>query len=174
MTTTTTDTCLVHQMEAQSNHSAVAKSEMCLARSDLQCLDYHVCNKIMVNVPLWMKMFAQMLMTRILFGMLKYMVAGLSGCRDLLLSKKPCAVIEGKVNAGWKLDRSELTTMTWLRLESLVQEYWCSQAYTDENKARLLHLRWWDAISLGASFYYMLAPPLMPQHCVDSLRLWQH
>ena len=34
------------------------------------------------------------------------MAAGLSGCRDLLLSKKPCAVAKSEVNAG-KLDRSE-------------------------------------------------------------------
>ena len=50
MTTTTTDTCLVHQTEAQSNHCVVAKSEMYPARSDLQCSDYHMCIKIMVNV----------------------------------------------------------------------------------------------------------------------------
>ena len=35
MTTTTTNTCLVHQTEAQSNHCAVAKSEMCPSWSDL-------------------------------------------------------------------------------------------------------------------------------------------
>ena len=52
MTTTTTDMCLVHQTKAQSNHCMVAKSEMCLAQSDLQCSDYHVFNDIMVNVPL--------------------------------------------------------------------------------------------------------------------------
>jgi len=52
MTTTTIDTCLVHQTEAQSNHCMVASSEMCLARLDLQCLDYHMCIKIMVNAPL--------------------------------------------------------------------------------------------------------------------------
>ena len=58
MTTTTTDTCLVHQTEAQSNHCTAAKSEMCPSQLDLQCSDYNVCNKIMVNVPLWTKMFA--------------------------------------------------------------------------------------------------------------------
>jgi hypothetical protein len=47
MTTTTTDMCLVHQIEAHSNHCVVAKSEMCLARSDLKCADYHVCIDIM-------------------------------------------------------------------------------------------------------------------------------
>ena len=87
MTTTTTDTCLVHQTEAQSNHCAVGKSEMCLAWSDLRCSDYHVFNEIMVNVPLWTKMFAQMRTTQILSDAFKYMVAGLFGCRDLLLSK---------------------------------------------------------------------------------------
>ena len=112
MTTITTDTCLVHQTEAHSNHCAVSKSEMCPARSDLQCSDYHVFNKIMVNVLLWMKMFAQMRMIRILSDAFKYTTALLSGCRDLLLSKKPCAVSESEMNAGWKLDRSELTTMT--------------------------------------------------------------
>ena len=112
MTTTTTNTCLVHQTEAQSNHCAVGKSEMCSAWSDLQCSDYHVFNKIMVNVPLWMKMFAQMCSTRILSDAFKYTAAGLSGCRDLLLSKKSCAFAKSEVNVGWKLDRSELTTMT--------------------------------------------------------------
>ena len=104
MTTTTTDTCLVHQTEAQRNHCAVGNSEMCPTRSDLQCSDYHVFNEIMINVPLWTKMFAQMRMTWILSDVFKYMTAGLSGCRDLLLSKKPCTVAESKVNAGWKLD----------------------------------------------------------------------
>ena len=99
MTTTTTDTCLVHQTEAQSNHCMVAKSEMCLSWSDLQCLDYHVCNEIMVNVPLQMKMFAQMHMTCILSDTFKYTAVGLSGRQDLLLSKKPCAVAESEVNA---------------------------------------------------------------------------
>ena len=121
MTTTTTDMCLVHQTEAQSNHCAVGKSEMCSARSDLQCSDYHVFNKIMVNVPLWTKMFAQMRTTWILCDVFKYTVPGLFGCRDLLLSNKPDAVSKSKVNAGWKLHRSELITMTWLGLESLVQ-----------------------------------------------------
>ena len=60
-------------------------------------------------------------MTQILSDAFKYTVAGLFGCRDLLLSKKPCAVAESEVNVGLKLDRSELTTMTWLRLESLVR-----------------------------------------------------
>ena len=121
ITTTTTDMCLVHQTEAQSNHYVVGKSEMCPTQSDLQCSDYHVFNKIMVNVPLWTKMFAQMRTTQILSNMFKYMVVGLSGCWDLLLLKKPCAVAESEVNAGWKLDRSELTTMTRLRPESLVR-----------------------------------------------------
>ena len=107
MTTTTIDTCLVHQTEAQSNHCTVGKSEMCPDLSDLQCSDYHVFNEIMVNVSLWMKMFAQMRTTRILSDTFKYTVAGLSGCRDLLLSKKPCAVAESEVNAGWKLERCE-------------------------------------------------------------------
>ena len=120
MTTTTTDTCLVHQIEAQSNHRTIGKSEMCPARSDLQCSDYHVFNEIMVNVPLWTKMFAQMRTTRILSDAFKYTAAGIFGYRDLLLSKKPCAVAESEVNAGWKLDMSELTSMTRLRLESLL------------------------------------------------------
>jgi len=85
MTTTTTDTCLVHQIEAQSNHRTIGKSEMCPARSDLQCLDYHMFNEIMVNVPLWTKMFAQMRMTCILSNVFKYTAVGLSGCWDLLL-----------------------------------------------------------------------------------------
>ena len=119
--TTTTDTCLVHQTEAQSNHFTVGKSEMCPARSVLQCSDYHVFNEIMVNVPLWTKMFAQMHTTWILSDAFKYMVVGLSSCRDLFLSKKPCMVAESEVNAWWKLDRSELATTTWLRLESLVR-----------------------------------------------------
>ena len=123
MTTTTTDTCLVHQIEAQSNHCVVGKSEMCPARSDLQCSDYHVFNKIMVNVPLWTKMFAQMRMTWILSDTFKYTVVGLSSCRDLHLSKKPCVVAESELNARWKLDRSELTTMTLLRLKSLVRKW---------------------------------------------------
>jgi hypothetical protein len=55
-----------------------------------------------------------------------------------------------------------------------MQEYWRSKAYTDENRACLLHLCWWDDVSLNASFYYMLAPPLMPQQCVHSLCLGQH
>ena len=121
MTTTTNDTCLVHQTEAQSNHCVVDNSRMCLVLSDLQCSDYHVFNEIMVNVPLWTKIFAQMRMLRILSDMFKYTTVGFSGCRDLLLSKKPCAVDVSEVNVGWKLDWSELTTMTWLRLESLVQ-----------------------------------------------------
>ena len=119
--TTTTDMCLVHQTKAQSYHCVVGKSEMCLAWSDLQCSDYHVFNEIMVNVPLWTKMSTQMRTTQILSNAFKYTMAGLSGCWDLLLSKKPCAVAESKVNAGWKLDTSEVTTMTWLRLESLVR-----------------------------------------------------
>ena len=48
------------------------------------------------------------------------------------------------------------------RVRSEMQEYWHSQAYTDENKACLLLLRRWDDVSLGTGFY-MLAPPLMPQ-----------
>ena len=103
MTTTTTDTCLVHQTKAQSNHCTVGKSEMCSAQLDLQCSEYHMFNEIMVNVPLWMKMFAQMRTTLILSDAFKYMAVGLSGCWDLLLSKKPCAVAESEVNAGWKL-----------------------------------------------------------------------
>ena len=192
MTTTTTDTCFVHQTKAQRNHCTVGKSEMCPAQLDLQCLDYHMLTEKMVNVPLWTKMFAQMRTTQILSDTFKYTAVGLSSCRDLLLSKKPCVVVGSEVNAGWKLDRSELTTLTRLRLESLVrwgshslrnlnqsyhrrcvqpemQEYWRSQAYTDENRACLLHLRRWDSISLIAGFYYMLAPPLMPQQCVHSL-----
>ena len=82
--------CLVHQTEAQSNHCAVHKSEMCPVRSDLQCK----------TIP------AQMHTTRILSDMFKYMAVGLFGCRDLLLSKKPCAVAESEVNVG-KLDMSE-------------------------------------------------------------------
>ena len=120
-TTTTIDTCLVHQTEAQINHCAVGKSEMCPAWLDLQCSDYHVFNEIMVNVPFWTKMIAQMHTTQILSDTFKYMAVGLFGCRDLLLSKKPCAVAESEVNARWKLDWSQLTTMTWLRLEILVQ-----------------------------------------------------
>ena len=60
MTTTTTDTFFVHQTEAQRYPCAVGKSEKCPARSDGWCSDHQVCTKIMVNVTLWTKMFAQM------------------------------------------------------------------------------------------------------------------
>jgi hypothetical protein len=130
LTTTTIDTCLVHPIKAQHNHCAVGKSEICPAWSDLQCSDYHVFNEIMVNVPLWMKMFAQMCTTWILSDAFKYMVVGLSSCRDLLFLKKPCAVAESEVNAGWKLDMSELTTMTQLRLESLVWRWYSIGLFT--------------------------------------------
>jgi hypothetical protein len=79
---------------------------------------------VTINVPLWTKMFAQIRTTRILSDMFKYTTARLSRCRDLLLSKKPWSVTESEVNAGWKLDRSELTTMTRLRLESLGRWWW--------------------------------------------------
>ena len=49
------------------------------------------------------------------------------------------------------------------RVRPEMQEYWRSQAYTDENRADLLHLRRWEGVSLGVGFYYMLAPQLMPQ-----------
>ena len=88
MTTTTTDTCLVHQTEAHNNHCVVGKSEMCLARSDLQCSDYHVFNEIMVNVPSWMKMFAQMRTTWILSNAFKYTTVGLSGLLRLAPHKE--------------------------------------------------------------------------------------
>ena len=39
------------------------------------------------------------------------------------------------------------------RVRLKMQEYWRSQAYTDENRGSLLHLRRWDGVSLGASFY---------------------
>ena len=100
MATTTIDTCFIHQTEAQSHHCAVAKSEMCPTRLDLQCLIYHVWNEIMVNVSLSTKIFSQMRATRILSDTFKYMVVGLSCCRDLLLSKKPCVVAESEVNVG--------------------------------------------------------------------------
>ena len=196
MTTTTIDTCLVHQTKAQRNHCAVAKSKMYPAQSDLQCSDYHMCIKIIVNVPLWTKMFVEMRMTWILSDAFKYTATRLSGCQDLLISKKPYVVAEIEVNAWWKLDRTELTTMTWLRLESLVQLWQvfsllgchrtptgtttsCTTEGMFDRRCRSIDIPKYtlmktEHVSIYADeralvsalvLLYMLAPPLMPQHC---------
>ena len=60
MTTTTTDMFFVHQTEAQRYPCMVGKSEKCPSWSDGRCSDHQVCMKKMVNVTLWTKMFAQM------------------------------------------------------------------------------------------------------------------
>ena len=60
MTTTTTDMFFVHKTEAQRYPCVVGKYEKCPAWSDGRCSDHQVCMKIMVNITLWTKMFAQM------------------------------------------------------------------------------------------------------------------